>query len=191
MFYSVSEYCVAYLTSSIFMEGLSPSSATGFACLGSYLAQNSNLVLGRHLTSLAQSLIRQSGCKQVAGQVLVVISEVRSFLEPLLAANELRIEGMKSSESVGDINHLCVNRLMYEVTSFHAGICLSTVIKKLNRASQFLKQHEHNFSFVTASLMERSVRKLSGRDDDDEFKRLNDIAERVKEGRAPRLLMKL
>lgn len=50
------------------------------------------------------------GTNLVAGECLCAISEVMCFVEPLLAANELRVQGENASIRVGDVNFSCLNR---------------------------------------------------------------------------------
>lgn len=41
---------------------------------------------------------------------MLVVAEIRSYLEPLLSANELRVEAEKAALSVGDVSTLCLSR---------------------------------------------------------------------------------
>ena len=58
----------------------------------------------------AQSLLQRLSADDVAGEVLCVVAELRCYLEPLLAANELRVQAEKKAISVGDATFSCLCR---------------------------------------------------------------------------------
>lgn len=76
------------------------------------MAKQGNIRIGRKYALIAKSLLHSLEADEVEGECLCAISEVMCFVEPLLAANELRIQGEKASVRVGDVNFSCLNRLV-------------------------------------------------------------------------------
>jgi predicted ATPase len=146
--------------------GLSPSSPLAFASFGSLVAKSGKVELGGLFTMWAKSLSEKLGSKEVAGEVICVVAEVQSFVQPLQAANELHIQGEEASISAGDINFACYNRLLYSVNLFWSGVDLSTVATKINKACVFMKDASHNQTLLFMLLMQGTVNILSGADAD-------------------------
>lgn len=96
------------------MTGLGHASPITFACYGSYLAKLGMINgAGRRFIFLSESLLDKLFDVESAGQVIGITSEVRCFIEPAQAANELRIQGESRAVSVGDIQWACLNRMRY------------------------------------------------------------------------------
>ena len=70
---------------------------------------------------IAQSLIHKLNAHGFAGQILFVVADIQRCMQPLLAANELRIEGERLALAVGDVHSGCYNRLHHVMALFFAG----------------------------------------------------------------------
>ena len=71
---------------------------------------------------IAQSLIHKLNAHGFAGQILFVVADIQRCMQPLLAANELRIEGERLALAVGDVHYGCAHRLHHVITLFISGI---------------------------------------------------------------------
>jgi hypothetical protein len=143
-------------------QGLSPDAPFGFACFGSYLAQLGNISAGNRFILLARALLNKLNAKEKAGEVIAVVAEVTCFVEPLLAANELRIQGEAAALLVGDTYWACLCRLQYCADLLWGGTHLSAVNEKVSNAHFFIKQHEHKSILTFLLIIQKSVRLLLG-----------------------------
>jgi hypothetical protein len=143
-------------------QGLSPDAPFGFACFGSCLAQLGNISVGNRFILLARALLNKLNAKESAGEVIAAIAEVTCFVEPLLAANELRIQGEAAALLVGDTYWACLCRLQYCADLLWGGTHLSAVNEKVSNAHFFIRQHEHKAILTFLLIIQKSVSLLVG-----------------------------
>jgi hypothetical protein len=111
-----------------------------------------------------------------------VAAEMLCFLEPLQAANELRMQGESAAMASGDLHFACISRLKYCSTLFWSGRNLSHAKDALSKASRFMKEHEHKTCLVFLLPIERTILALMGDSTENYISR---------ENRNPRQLMQL
>jgi hypothetical protein len=110
--------------------------------------------------------LNQLNAKESEGEVLCLIAEVQSFVEPLLATNELRVQGEKAAMSVGDVHTACFCRLQYCSAMLWAGQDLSTVKEEVSKAYTFMEQQEHWASLALLSVIIRTLNILIGNENE-------------------------
>jgi hypothetical protein len=155
--------------------GLSPWAPVGFICFGSFLAKMGNLNEGHRLSLLAKSLLNRSEAEEIPGKVISRIAEMSTYMEPLIAANELRVRGEAAAISVGDNHSACLCRYSYIQDKFWTGIELAIVADLCIKAHQFVT--EQGFPTVTVFLLliKRAVDALAEIDSDiDHIQATND-----------------
>ena len=123
-------------------SGLSPVAPFGFVCFGSFIAKIGDLAAGHRLSLLAKSLLTSPDTKDFAGSVISRLAEISSYVEPLPAANELRIQGEVAAISVGDTQSACVCRCLYVFNRYWTGGQLSIVDDLFTKAQQFMMEQE-------------------------------------------------
>ena len=113
---------IYYLSFNYNSEGLSRQAPLAFAVCGSYLARLGRIELGSELTVLAQSLTQKLSAHEFAGQIQFLVADIQCCMQPLLAANESRIEGERLALTVGDVHYGCFHRLHHVMTLFWSGL---------------------------------------------------------------------
>ena len=83
--------------------GISPMSPIGFAYFGSFVAKLGDIQSGYKLASLAKSLVTNMKLREIAAQVLFILSDILCFIEPLSIANDNRIETEAVALAAGDV----------------------------------------------------------------------------------------
>ena len=147
-------------------HGLSPAAPFGIACFGSFLAKNGNLAAGHKFALLAKSLLDKLDPKELAGKVLCVVAELCCYMEPLLAANERRVEAEIAAISGGDTYWASTCRIQYVADSLWGGTHLSSLKTKMSEAQAFAKQC-HNITILAfLFVMQRSTDMLLGTETD-------------------------
>ena len=142
--------------------GLSPAAPFGIACFGSFLAKNGNLAAGHRFVLLAKSLLDKIDVKELAGKVLCVVAETCCYMEPLLAANERRVEAEIAAISGGDAYWASTCRLQYVSDLLWGGTHLSKLQSKMTEAQAFVKQYENMTTLAFMFLGQRSIDMLLG-----------------------------
>jgi hypothetical protein len=130
--------------------------------LGSFVARLGNLAEGHRFVSFAKSLLNRLAARESAGEILCVAAEVQSFVEPILAANELRAQGEEECLRVGDVYTACLCRMQYCNTLFWAGTNLHVVEEKYSAAKLFITRHDHKTLLASLYIQKRSVDILLG-----------------------------
>ena len=127
--------------------------------VGSLLGRRDRISLGHDFIRLAQSLLKRPdlNAKESTGDVLSVVGDAMTYLEPLQSANEIRVEGEIASKASGNAVGQCLCRLQYVLTLFHAGIGLNQIKRHIAKAISLFKQHKMPHLILTALLMERSI----------------------------------
>jgi hypothetical protein len=93
-----------------------------------------------------------------------VVAEVQAYIEPLLAANELFVQGEAVAISEGDMAWACLLRLRYCTGSLWAGTHLSTLQEKVSKGLTFIQQKDHKTSWGFMLILERTVNILLGKE---------------------------
>lgn len=91
-------------------HGMSPVSPIAFAYFSGLVSRMGYLEKGRRLVRLSKMLIQNSEYKEVAGEVIAVVTGVRCYLEPMQAVLPAHLEGEAASMKSGDIGMACMNR---------------------------------------------------------------------------------
>ena len=144
--------------------GLSPVAPFGMACFGSFLAKNGNLTAGHRFVLLAKSLLDELGelSDELTGKVMCVVAESCSYMEPLLAANEQRIQAEIAAISGGDTYWASTCRMQTVSNSLWGGTHLSSLKRAILDAQAFVKQCDNMTLVPFSSIMQRSIDILEG-----------------------------
>jgi hypothetical protein len=101
-------------------------------------------------------------------------------MEPVLAANELHVQGELTALSAGDIEWAVVNRYQWVANHFFGGANLLTTNKKLEEAHTFVKQQGHATIMVYVIILQRTLAILLG--EETETLTMDRLTEKVKDG---------
>jgi predicted ATPase len=142
--------------------GLSPAAPFGIACFGSFLAKNGNLKAGHRFVLLAKSLLNKIDAKELAGKVLCVVAETCCYMEPVLAANERRVEAEIAAISGGDTYWASTCRMQYVADLLWGGTHLSSLKSKMTEAQGFAKQCQNMTLLAFLFSVQRSIDVLLG-----------------------------
>eukprot|EP00804_Cyclotella_cryptica_P026389 CCRYP_020284-RA/>CCRYP_020284-RA protein AED:0.07 eAED:0.07 QI:0/0.5/0.2/1/1/1/5/346/1279 len=93
-------------------HGLSPMSAIGFAYFGGMLAELGDIQEGYQYTKLANALLDKNHSNEIAGELIFLSAELRSYMEPLQVINDCRLQGQATAMAAGDVHWACMNKLM-------------------------------------------------------------------------------
>ena len=137
-------------------------SPIGFAYFGSLLGKLGNIQLGHKFILLAKRVLHKLDAKNVAGEVIGVGIELQCFMEPLLAANERRVEGESAAMMAGDVQWACFNRMLYCFTLLWGGINLSAVHEAMSKACRFMREQGHRTSLFIMLTGQKTVLTLMG-----------------------------
>jgi hypothetical protein len=96
--------------------------------------------------------------------LIAVVAEVQAYIEPLLAANELRVQGEAVAISEGDMAWACLLRLQYCADSLWAGTHLSTLQERVSNGLAFVQEKDHKTSWGFMLILERTVNILLGKE---------------------------
>ena len=157
---------VLYVTSKIIelslTHGMSPVSPIGFAYYGSYLAKQGNINEGYHYVKLALSLLDKVGSRENAGEVILVCTQVKSYVEPLQAALEYHREGYSAAMASGDSTQAVINMLALNASSFFAGANLQRIQEQCDNNIQMCEERKQLIFMVQAQQVQRTLSKLIG-----------------------------
>jgi hypothetical protein len=92
----------------------------------------------------------------VASSILFSHLPFYSSAQPLLAANELRVQGESAATAIGDFQLACLNRMHYVGNMFYAGVNLQIVTEKFDDCCHFMKEHEH-FGLMMTSVVQKVI----------------------------------
>ncbi|KAL7481036.1 hypothetical protein ACHAW6_006712, partial [Cyclotella cf. meneghiniana] len=124
-------------------HGMSPMSAIGFAYFGVMIAELGDIRDGYMYTNLAKTLLEKNQCNEIAGEVLFLSADFLTYIEPLQATAEYRIQGHALAMSAGDIHWACMNKLMFSWTLLWHGANLTAVRDAVDNAGDFSKEYDH------------------------------------------------
>eukprot|EP00804_Cyclotella_cryptica_P002686 CCRYP_009601-RA/>CCRYP_009601-RA protein AED:0.04 eAED:0.04 QI:400/1/1/1/0.8/0.66/6/302/1357 len=141
-------------------HGMSPMSAIGFAYFGGMIAELCDIRIGYRYTRLANALLDNHKCNEIAGEVMFVSSGILSYIEPLPVAKEYRIQGQEIAMAAGDIHWACMNRLGFTVALLWSGANLFGVKEALISAGHFSAEHDHRTSLYYIKAIDKTVSRL-------------------------------
>lgn len=158
--------------------------------VGNLLAKLGNIRAGHQFVLLAGSLSDKLGtCTQeYKGELICVISRVKSFTEPIQAIVELQAQGAKSSLLVGDLHWHGLNLFYHSVNLFWAGSQLAAVRDKISSTVTYMKKQRYTAALDLLNIVLRTVMLLGGVTD---FNVLHELTRFVEESKIPRLLRQL
>ncbi len=142
--------------------GMSPVSPIGFTYYGSYLAKQWNINEGYYFVKLALSLLDKVGSRENAGEVILICTQVKLYVEPLQAALEYHHEGYTAAMVSGDSSLAVINLFSYDTSNFYAGTNLQKMHKMYTSSIQFSEQRKQLIFMVQSQLVQRTVSKLIG-----------------------------
>jgi predicted ATPase len=143
-------------------HGMSPVSPIGFAYYGSHLAKQGNINEGYHYVKLALSLLDKVGSRENAGEVILVCTQVKSYVEPLQAALEYHREGYSAAMASGDNTQAVINMLALNASSFFAGANLQRIQEQCDNNIQMCEERKQLIFMVQAQQVQRTLSKLIG-----------------------------
>lgn len=122
------------------------------------------MYLGHRFIVLSKSLLGKFDVNETSGELIAVVAEVQAYFEPLLAANELRVQGEAVAISEGNMFWACLCRLQYCADSLWAGTHLSTLQEKVSTSLTFIQRNEHKIIWGLMLILERTVNILLGKE---------------------------
>jgi hypothetical protein len=141
------------------LHGISPPASSGFCYFGTYLGHLGSIHVGHRFAQLGRSIAMKLSARQEMGAVLLVLAEIKSFVEPAFAAAELYREGESIALSCGDSFWVAGNRLQHATNIFWCAPHLSIVKKVLTEAHEFLEKRDPaRLGFILA--YQQSLNKL-------------------------------
>ena len=135
-----------------------------FVCFGSFLAKAGNLQVGYKFALLAKKLVDKLKTTEIAGEVILAVTELQCFVEPILATNELRAQGEHASILAGDVHFSCTSRLHYCLILLWAGLDLNGVSESIAKACQYMKDQGEDNNFIVTTITHRTVLSLLGKE---------------------------
>ena len=150
-------------------HGMSPVSPTGFAYFGSYLAKQENINEGYHYVKLALSLLDRVGSRENAGEVILVCTQVKLYVEPLQATLEHHKQGYAAAMASGDSNLAIVNLFAFNAAKLFAGVNLQRMQELYADSIKFSEERKQLIVAVSSKLMQRTVTKLIGAGEEPEY----------------------
>lgn len=142
--------------------GHSTQSPIGFALFGVMLSNMGNITVGHRFSLLAMALLDKHGSKDVAGEVMYMISRVKCLMEPLQSINEFQSQAELASLSAGDVQFACMNRVSRYSNKFWAGTKLAEVKEEVLQAILFVQRHEYNAVLDEMMRVEWVISMLTG-----------------------------
>jgi hypothetical protein len=121
-----------------------------------------NIAAGHRFVLLAKSLSNKVDARETTGEMLSVLADIKAFVEPLQAANELRAQSEAASLRVGDVHTACLSRLQYCIGLLWVGSNLHVLQEKIAAAELFMTRHENKTWLVLLYIAQRSVNILAG-----------------------------
>jgi predicted ATPase len=143
-------------------HGLSPVSPIGFVHFGSCMAKLGDISGGYRYVKLALSLLDKVGSRESAGEVIIIGTHVRAYVEPLQAAIAHYDDGYAAAMTSGDTNIASLNRLCFYFGSFFAGVNLQILRKKYDETQMMMAERKQTIFLIYAIQFQRSVFKLIG-----------------------------
>ena len=110
---------------------------------------------------LALSLLDKVGSRENAGEVILICTQVKLYVEPLQAALEYHHEGYTAAMVSGDSSLAVINLFSYDTSNFYAGTNLQKMHKMYTNI-QFSEQRKQLIFMVQSQLVQRTVSKLIG-----------------------------
>jgi len=150
-------------------HGLSPASPMGFVYFGSCMAKLGDISGGYHYVKLALSLLDKVGSRESAGEVICIGTQVRSYVEPLQAAIEYHNDGYTAAMTSGDINMGTINKKLFCVGSFFAGISLQTVRENFLVSQAMMVERKQVIFLIRVQQCQRSLFKLIGVEEEPKY----------------------
>lgn len=131
---------------------------------GVLLAKIGSIKVGYRFAMLAMSLLQRPESKEVAGEVIFVVSRVKCYVEPLQALNEFQTQGQNAAISAGDVHMACTNRFYCCLNLLWSGAKLADVEEEILMTFQFAKKlaYKTNASFILS--VQQTVLTLMGRE---------------------------
>ena len=161
------QYVIMKMVQLSVTHGISPLSPIAFVYFGSILAKRGNTKVGYRFSVLAKKLVELLDSKEIAGEVICVMTETQTYLQPMQASKELWIQGESAAITAGDIYFACINRLQLCSTLFWTGVKLSTVNEEFYKARRFMNEQKHQTSSFIMQAQQNTILALMGGDVED------------------------
>lgn len=147
-----------------------------FAYFGAMLAKRGNIKVGYRFTLLAKALLDKLDSRKVAGEVMSVVAEAESYVQPIQALSELWVKGEHTALAAGDTHFACINRVQHCSMLFWTGVKLSTVREEFAKAIQFMKEQSHTTSLFLMQTLQNTMLALAGSEGQTDNSRPTSIA---------------
>jgi len=147
-------------------HGMNPASPLGFVHFASYAAKLGDISGGYNYVKLACSLLEKLGSRENAGEVILIRTQVVSYIEPLQATLEYHDEGYAAAIASGDIIQAAANMYSGHISNFYSGVKLQTTREKGDEVINFIRGKNMVMFLREIQLIQHSVLKLIGIDDD-------------------------
>lgn len=145
-------------------HGMSSMSAIGFVYFGSILASIGNIKDGYRYVKFAKNFVQRFGCKDVAGEVIIMSTYTIGHVEPMHSTQDLYLRGHTAALEAGDTTSACLNLMSYCASLFWSGASLSYVKVKYKEVAHFTKKH--NLTVFGGMVRNRIAEKLCDMGDD-------------------------
>lgn len=108
-------------------QGLSPQSPLGIGYFGFLVARRGDIQKGYAYAKMGRKLLDKEGYKEVAGEVIAMVTQLMCFVEPIQCSKEFFHEGYDAALSAGDMHNALVCKLVYSIYTYWAGTKLPKV----------------------------------------------------------------
>jgi hypothetical protein len=168
--------------------GLSNQSPMAFALFGALLCSGGNIAVGHRFSLLAMALLNRLELKEVAGEVMYVVLQVKCLAEPMQALNELCTQTELASLSGGDIQIASITRAFFCLNNFWTGAKLADVKKASLQAINVVKMQENKAILGQLMAFQWLLSVLMGNEAEVELDALASQLELLINIKSPRLL---
>ncbi|KAL7462682.1 hypothetical protein ACHAXS_004585, partial [Conticribra weissflogii] len=124
-------------------EGMTPMSAITFGYVGGILGTAGNIQESYRMARLAKKLLGRFDSRDVAGEVIIVTTQIITYTKPLQATIEFHHEGRDLAMKSGDTRMASLNMFGYTACLFWSGQQMDLVISKFKELLCFMERH-HN-----------------------------------------------
>ncbi|KAL3817360.1 hypothetical protein ACHAXA_004486 [Cyclostephanos tholiformis] len=159
------------------VHGISPVSSIGFAYFGQLLAKLGNVQEGCRYVNIAKMMLDRMGSKEMAGDVIVIASQVLCLVEPLQAIVEFHAEGFTIALAAGDLFAASGNLLFYCTESFWSGVKLADCKERFNRTLRLMETRGNMTVYASIMMMEEKLDLLMGADEGEDKSSITDDSE--------------
>lgn len=145
--------------------GYSPMSPLSFTYYGMLLARRGSIREGYSYVKIGRKLLDRIGYNEASGEVIIMGTQIRCFVEPVQSANEFFLQGHDAAMSAGDMHNAIMSSFMYSVGSYWAGTKLEIVRENFKASRRLMEKHNNLTLLDLQAPVERSMLMMIGTDE--------------------------